>query len=101
MLWDVSLYVPVVVLMLIKTFDSRQMEAYVAENVVARVFIGRHGDAQAQIRDHSHIARAYAALGKAGIDEVNRLVIREAHRYGLIDAGGLSADTTAQELPIG
>jgi hypothetical protein len=39
--WDVSLYVPLVVLMLIKTFDSRQMEAYLAENVVARVFIGR------------------------------------------------------------
>ena len=70
--------------MLIKTFDSRQMEAYVAENVVARVFIGRHGDAQAQIRDHSNIARAYAALGKAGIAEVNHLVIKAAHRYGFI-----------------
>jgi hypothetical protein len=99
--WDVSLYVPLVGLMLIKVFDSRQMEAYVAENVVARVFIGRHCDAQAQIRDHSNIARAYAALGKAGIDEVNHLVIKEAHRYGLIDAGVLSADTTAQELPMG
>jgi hypothetical protein len=99
--WDVSLYVPLVVLMLIKTFDSRQMEAYVAENVVARVFIGRHCEAQAQIRDHSNIARAYAALGKAGIDEVNHLVLKEAHRYGFIDEGVLSADTTAQELPLG
>ena len=99
--WDVSLYVPLVVLMLIKTFDSRQTEAYVAENVVARVFIGRHCDAQAQIRDHSNIARAYAALGKAGIDEVNHLVLKEAHRYGFIDEGVLSADTTAQELPLG
>ena len=99
--WDVSLYVPLVVLMLIKGFDSRQMEAYLAENVVARVFIGRHHDAQAQIRDHSNIARAYAALGKAGIDEVNHLVIKEAHRFGFVDEGSLSADTTAQELPIG
>jgi len=99
--WDVSLYVPLVVLMLIKTFDSRQMEAYLAENVVARVFIGRHCDAQAQIRDHSTIARAYAALGKAGIDEVNHLVIKEAHRVGFVDKRVLSADTTAQELPIG
>ena len=82
--WDVSLYVPLVVLMLIKTFDARQTEAYVAENVVARVFIGRHCDAQAQIRDHSNIARAYAALGKAGIAEVNHLVIKAAHRYGFI-----------------
>jgi hypothetical protein len=99
--WDVSLYVPLVVLMLIKSFDSRQMEAYVAENVVARVFIGCHSEAQAQIRDHSNIARAYAALGKAGIDELNHLVIKEAHRVGFVDPRVLSADTTAQELPIG
>src|SRR2546423_12787646 len=99
--WDVSLYVPLVVLMLIQAFDSRQMEAYVAENVVARVFIGRQHDPQAQMRDHSNIARAYAALGKAGIDEVNHLVIKEAHRFGFVDEGSLSADTTAQELPIG
>ena len=99
--WDVSLYVPLVVLMLIKTFDSRQMEAHLAENVVARVFIGRHRDVQAQIRDHSNIARAYAALGKAGIDEVTHLVIKEAHRFGFVDEGSLSADTTAQELAMG
>src|ERR1043166_9204005 len=99
--WDVSLYVPLVVLMLIKAFDSRQMEAYLAENVVARVVIGRQHDPQAQMRDHSNIARAYAALGKAGIDEVNHLVIKEAHRFGFVDEGSLSADTTAKELPSG
>jgi len=99
--WAVSLYVPLGVLMLIKAFASRQMAAYVAENVVARVFIGRHGDAQAQSRDHSNIARAYAALGKAGIDAGNRLVSKAAQRYGCIDEGVLSADTTAQELPMG
>jgi hypothetical protein len=63
--WDVSLYVPLVVLMLIKSFDSRQMEAYLAENVVARVFIGRPHEVQAQIRDHSNIARAYAEVSPA------------------------------------
>jgi hypothetical protein len=99
--WDVSLYVPLVVLMLIKHFDSRQMEAYLAENGVARVFIGRHRDVQAQIRDHSNIARAYAALGKAGIDEVTHLVLKEAHRFGFVDEGVMSSDTTAQELPMG
>jgi hypothetical protein len=99
--WDVSLYVPLVVLMLIKHFDSRHMEAYLAENVVARVFIGRYRDVQAQIRDHSNIARAYAALGQAGIDEVTRLVIQEAHRFGFVDEGVMSSDTTAQELAIG
>jgi hypothetical protein len=99
--WDVSLYVPLVVLMLIKGFDSRQMEAYLAENVVARVFIGRSHDVKAQIRDHSNIARAYAALGKGGIDAVNRLVLKEAYGLGFVDEGSLSADTTAQELPMG
>jgi len=99
--WDVSLYVPLVVLMLIKGFDSRQMEAYVAENVVARVFLGRPHEVKAQIRDHSNIARAYAALGKEGLNEVNALVVQEAHGLGFVDEGVLSADTTAQELPIG
>ena len=37
--WDISLYVPFVVLMVVKGFNSRQMEAYVSENAVARVFI--------------------------------------------------------------
>src|ERR687894_1735075 len=95
--WDVSLYVPLVVLMLVKGFDSRPMEAYLAENVVARVFIGRQREVKAQIRDHSNIARAYAALGKEGIDAVNRWVVKEAHRFGFVDEGSLSADTTAQE----
>ena len=99
--WDVSLYVSLVVLMLIKHFDSRQMEAYLAENVVARVFIGRQREVQVQIRDHSNLARAYAALGQAGIDEVTRLVIQEAHRFGVVDAGVMSSDTTAQELASG
>src|SRR5918999_484077 len=98
--WDISLYVPLVLLMLVKAFDSRQMEAYLAENVVARVFIGRPHDTKAQIRDHSNIARAYTALGKEGIAEVNTLTVREAHRFGFVDEGSLSADTTAQELPM-
>lgn len=40
-------------------------------------------------------------MGKAGIDELNHLVIKEAHRFGFVDARVLSADTTAQELPMG
>jgi len=86
--WDVSLYVPLGVLMLIKNLDSRQMETYLAENVVARLFMGCHRKVHAQIRDHSNMARAYAALGKAGIDEVTHLVIQEAHRFGFVDQGG-------------
>jgi hypothetical protein len=99
--WDVALYAPLVVLMLVKNLNSREMEAYVAENVVARVFIGRQDAPSPQIRDHANIARAYAALGKDGVDEVNALILHVAQDCGFADTSILSADTTAQELPIG
>jgi hypothetical protein len=99
--WDVSLYVPLVVLMLVKNLNARDMEAYLAENVVARVFIGRQADPTPQIRDHSNIARAYVALGKDGVDEVNAVILHVATGLGFADTRILSADTTAQELPIG
>jgi hypothetical protein len=99
--WDVALYVPLVVLMLVKNLHSRAMEAYVSENVVARVFIGRQDDPRPQMRDHSNIARAYAALGKDGVDEINGLILHVAKDFGFADASLLSSDTTAQELPIG
>jgi len=99
--WDVALYVPLVVLMLVKNLNSREMEAYLAENVVARVFIGRQDDPTPQIRDHSNIARASTALGKDGVDEVNALILHAAKDSGVADVGLLSSDTTAQELPMG
>jgi hypothetical protein len=99
--WDVTLYVPLVVLMLVKNLKARDMEAYLAENVVARVFIGRQDDINPQIRDHSNIARAYTALGREGVEEVNALMLHVAKDFGFADIGILSSDTTAQELPIG
>jgi len=99
--WDVSLYGPLVVLMCVKHLHAREMEAYLAENVVARVFIGRQGDPRPQIRDHSNIARAYTALGKDGVDEINALILHVARDLGFADISILSSDTTAQELPIG
>ena len=99
--WDVALYVPVVVLMVVQNLNSREMEAYLAENVVARVFIGRQDDPTPQIRDHSSIARAYTALGKDGVEEINALILHVAKDYGFADVSLLSSDTTAQELPIG
>ena len=98
---DVALYVPLVVLMVVKNLNAREMEAYVSENVVARVFIGRQDTSRAQIRDHSNIARAYAALGKDGVEEVNALILHIAQDLGFADISILSSDTTAQELPIG
>ena len=98
---DVALYVPLVVLMLVKHLNAREMEAYVSENVVARVFIGRQADPNPQIRDHSNIARAYAALGTGGLEEVKALLLQVAQDCGFADASILSSDTTAQELPIG
>jgi hypothetical protein len=99
--WDVSLYVPLVVLMCVKHLHAREMESYLAENVVARVFMGRQGNLRPQIRDHSNIARAYAALGKEGVDEINALILHVAKDLGFADVSILSSDTTAQELPIG
>src|SRR6516164_7334371 len=99
--WEVSLYGPLVVLMLVKQLNSREMEAYLAENVVARVFIGRSVDPSPQIRDHSNIARAYMALGKEGLDAVGALIIKSATGLGFADPTILSSDMTAQELPIG
>jgi hypothetical protein len=99
--WDVALYVPLVVLMVVKNLNSRELEAYLAENVVARVFIGCQDDPPPQIRDHANIARAYAALGKDGVDEINALILHVARDCGFADVHILSSDTTAQELPIG
>lgn len=98
---DVSLYVPLVVLMMVKGFNSRQREAYVSENVVARVFIARQDQVAAPIRDHANIARVYAALSQEGLDGLNTLIVHEAKRHGFADASILSSDTTMQELPIG
>src|SRR3989441_12450105 len=94
--WDMALYVPLVVLMLVKQLNSRAMEAYLAENVVARVFIGRQDDPWPQIRDHANIARAYAALGKEGVEEINTLILHVATAFGFADPSRLSSDTTAR-----
>src|SRR5262249_37541024 len=99
--WDIALYVPLVVLMVVKHLHARDMEAYLAENGVARVFIGRQADPQPQIRDHSNIARAYTALGTDGVEEINGLILHVAKDYGFADIRILSSDTTVQELPIG
>jgi len=99
--WEVSLYGPLVVLMLVKQLHSREMEAYRADNVVARVFIGRSVDPSPQIRDHSNIARAYMALGTEGLDAVGALSIKSATGVGFAEPTILSSDMTAQALPIG
>jgi hypothetical protein len=86
---------------LVKKFDSRQMEHYLAENVVARVFLSRQADPTPPIRDHSSIARALEAWGAEGVEQVNHLIVQQAERYGFADPALVSGDTTAQEWPIG
>ena len=98
---DIVLWVPLIVLMIIKKLNSRQMEDYLKENVVARVFISMQSAPSQQIRDHSNIDRAYSALGKEGIEAINGLLIKEAVRHGFANPKILSSDTTVQELPIG
>jgi hypothetical protein len=87
--------------MSVKALSSRQMEEYISENVVARLFLGLEDQLMPHIRDHSNIARAQAALGLLGWEEVNHLVVREAVRLGFGQAEILSSDTTVQEPQIG
>ena len=98
---NVDLYVPLLVLQLITNKSSREMEAYLAENAVARVFVDWEHNAGIQVRDHSNIARIMESLGEEGIKELNALIVRHAVDLGFGDPRTLSADTTAQELPIG
>lgn len=99
--FPVSLYVPLLVLMAVKALTSRQMEAYISENVVARVFLGLSGQVEAAVKDHSNIARAQAALGAEGYEQVNRLIVKDALRLGFAKLEVLSSDTTVQEPLIG
>ena len=53
------------------------------------------------MRAHSNLARAQAALGEAGGQEVNALLVTEAVRGGFGHPEVLSADPTVQEPQIG
>jgi hypothetical protein len=99
--WPVALYVPLLVLMAVKALSARQMEEYGTENVVARVFLDLAENPLPHLRDHSNIARAQAALGTAGWQQINHLVVTEAVRLGFGKPQLLSADTTVQEPQIG
>ena len=99
--WPVQLYAPLLVLMWFKTYSSRHMEEYISESVVARRFLDLPDGALAQVRDHSAIARAEAALGAEGKAAVNVLVLKTAEQLAFTDRQTLSADTTVQEPAIG
>jgi hypothetical protein len=99
--WPVQLYAPLLVLMWFKTYSSRHMEEYISESVVARRFLELPDGALAQVRDHSAIARAEAALGADGKAAVNVLVLKTAEALAFTDRQTLSADTTVQEPASG
>jgi len=99
--WPVALYVPLLVLMAVKALSARQMEEYSAENVVARVFLDLVENLLPHLRDHSNIAHAQAALGTAGWQQINHLVVIEAVRLGFGHPQRLSFDTTVREPQIG
>jgi hypothetical protein len=99
--WPVALYVPLLVLMWLKSYHSRQMEEYLSESVVARRFLDLQEGELQQIRDHSSIARAEAALGAAGKAAVTALVIKTAAQLKFTNRKTLSSDTTVQEPAIG
>jgi hypothetical protein len=99
--WPVALYVPLLVLMWLKSYHARQMEEYLSESVVARRFLELQVEQVQQIRDHASIARAEAALGAEGKAAVNALILKTAEQLQFTDRATLSADTTVQEPAIG
>jgi hypothetical protein len=99
--WPVALYVPLLGLMWRKSYHARQMEEYLSESVVARRFLELQVEQVQQIRDHSAIARAEAALGAAGKAAVNALILKTAEQLQFTTRGTLSADTTVQEPAMG
>ena len=99
--WAGALSVPLVGLMLVKHLNAREMEADVSEHVGARVCMGRQAHPQPQMREHATIARASAAVGKDGREEIKALRLPVANDCGCADASILSSDTTAPEWPMG
>ena len=99
--WPVALYVPLLVLMWLKSYHARQMEEYLSESVLAWRFLDLQVARVQQVRDHASIARAEAALGAAGKAAVNALVITSARELGFAGTELLSSDTTVQEPALG
>ncbi len=99
--WPVDLYVPLLVLMSVKTLNSRQIEKDLEENAVSRLFVGIEDQLSPHVRDHSNIARAQDTLGVEGWQEVNELIVGQATRLGFGQGEILSSDTTVQEPAIG
>lgn len=99
--FPVSFYVRLLVLMSVRCLNSREMEQYISESVVARLFLEISEPLRFQLKDHSSIARAQAGLGEAGFKEVNQLMVKEAVRLGFATTDILSSDTTVQEPAIG
>jgi len=99
--WPVPLYVPLLILMWLESWHSRQMEKYISESVVARRFPCLTELPMMHIRDHARFARAEAGLGAEGKAEVNALIIKTAQALGFSGREILSSDTTVQEPLIG
>jgi hypothetical protein len=99
--WPVARYVPVLVLLWLKSYHSRQMEEYLRESVVARRLLALQEAEWQPLRDPSSIARAEAALGAEGKAAVNAVVIKTAQPLPCTDGQTRSSDTTVQEPAMG
>ena len=99
--WAVALSVPWVGLRLGQQRHARAREAYVAEPVVARLFMGPQDEPSPQRRDQANMARAYAALGTEGVDAIKARRLHVAKEGGGADPRILSSETTAQAVPMG
>jgi hypothetical protein len=99
--FDLVLYTRIVVLMLLLRLKPRELERELKENAAARLFVEVDYPTETLWRDHSNLDRTFRALGADGLEALNGLVLRRAEECSFADPDVLSADTTAQELPIG
>lgn len=100
--FDLAFYTRAVVLMLLlRLTQSRQLERELKENAVARLFVEVEQPRQNLWRDHSNLDRTWRALGVAGVEAICKLILDKAVELGFADLEELSSDTTAQQAHIG
>lgn len=79
-------------------WTDRETEDMVAHHAGVRVLCGL--EYSRETIDHTSIETFRNQLGKEGVEEINRLVVKSAVGSGFTGGGLCSSDTTVQESPI-
>lgn len=79
-------------------WTDRETEDMVAHHAGVRMLCGL--EYSRETIDHTSIETFRNQLGKEGVEEINRIVVRSAAGSGFTGGGLCSSDTTVQESPI-